>query len=364
MGTNNAKYIVIVLDSLNLGGAERQGIFLAGKLKERGYSVKVLGLGVEGNAVSMLKDYDLEYENLGLTLYTHHPSVIRINKKELRRWLKKTQPGVVLPYTYWPNLYCNLVAKKAGVQKVVWNQRDLGHNFGEFPKLPMAIKKADLVIGNSEACIQAVQRITPLSDYKVIHNGISESFLEIPSKCEDTAPMRAVMVANIQKNKDHSTLIQAWSILRDKLADNCPLLTLAGAHRGKFESVNALVNELDLHDYISMPGLIENVPKLLAEMNFCVFSSNTEGSPNGLLECMAAGVPVVATDIPSIREAVGLEYEYLVPVNSPDIFASKILALIASNENLRSSGEYCRNRIRNGFSEEKMVNEYVQLIEG
>ena len=172
------------------------------------------------------------------------------------------------------------------------------------------------------------------------------------------------MVANIQKNKDHETLIRSWKLLKDKLGADCPKLKLVGAKRNSYTQLKDLVDSLDLSREIEFTGMIDDVVAEIEAADFSVFSSNSEGSPNGLLECMAGRLPAVATDIDSIREALGKNYLFLVPRNSPEIFTEKIIALITDKKNMCRIGNSNYKHILEDYSFDSMLDDYVDIIEG
>jgi len=357
------KKILIVLDSLNLGGAERQAINLAAELIKVGYHLQVIGLGVSGNAVPLLEELKIDFRNLDLELYTHHPTILKRNRKSLRGFLKKQSVDVIIPFTYWPNLYCNWTYKKAKVTKCFWNQRDLNLNLGNFDKEQEILQSATTVIGNSKACLESLEAFFDVNiDNKlVIRNGISSKFLIPRIKTAETKD--AIMVANIQKNKDHQTLFEAWKIVKEKLGSECPELHLAGAKRDTFESLELLVERLDIKDKVKFLGMVDDIPELLKKYRFSVFSSNAEGSPNGVLECMANGLPIVATKISSIEEATGSAYDFLVPIKSPQIFTDKIIALLSDPGSMDQIGLQNQERIKSDYSVDQMVESYIKLIE-
>ena len=108
---------------------------------------------------------------------------------------------------------------------------------------------------------------------------------------------------------------------------------------------------------------MSDVPGLLSAVDIGVFSSRSEGCPNGVLECMAAGLAVVGTDIEGIREVVGPSgVQLLAPPGDAEALAQIILNL-AGNPNLCSRiGEESRKRITETFNAERMCEETVSIL--
>ncbi|NUQ70453.1 MAG: glycosyltransferase family 4 protein [Chthonomonadales bacterium] len=212
----------------------------------------------------------------------------------------------------------------------------------------------------------------PLESIRVIHNGV-----EIPNSIPQRTIWRsdngltdnmwlACMAANLHAFKDHPTLLRAWRIVLDRArcAPDRLLLILPGLDAGLGTALKALAFELDLGRSVRFLGWSDNVPSVLAASDCCVFSSRWEGVPNGVLEGMAAGLPVVGTDIPGIREAVGDEgCAILTPPDDAEAMARAILAVMEDPGMGRHMGEIGRERIRTEFAPEKMVRETTEWIE-
>jgi glycosyltransferase involved in cell wall biosynthesis len=131
--------------------------------------------------------------------------------------------------------------------------------------------------------------------------------------------------------------------------------------------VEAKVSALRISDRILFPGRRSDVPRLLSACDLAVLSSRAEGFSNAILEYMAAGLPVVATDVGGNREALGNDSGFLVPARNPQALAQAISQLVA-DRNLRVTiGEAAAHRARTLFSTEqsieRLVEYYAELVE-
>jgi glycosyltransferase involved in cell wall biosynthesis len=98
------------------------------------------------------------------------------------------------------------------------------------------------------------------------------------------------------------------------------------------------------------------MPTLLASADLVVLPSRTEGLPLAVLEAMAAGRPVVATDVGGVREAVRHgENGLLVPARAPEQLAAAVAAVLADPAQAGSMGVYGREMARASFRAESMV---------
>src|SRR5262249_10605987 len=151
---------------------------------------------------------------------------------------------------------------------------------------------------------------------------------------------------------DHATLVAAWRRVVDRLTPGAcdPHLLLAGAPGDQDQSLREQAKALSLCDRVHFMGQVTNVNDLLEDVDLVVFSSHAEGLPNAVLEAMAHGRAVVATDYPGIREALGPEYAPLLAApRDPDDLADKIV-LAAQHPELRASmGAMGRDRVVHTF---------------
>jgi glycosyltransferase involved in cell wall biosynthesis len=176
----------------------------------------------------------------------------------------------------------------------------------------------------------------------------------------------ALMLGSLGETKDHDTLLRAWGGVVGALrsTDRDAVLLLAGK---AYEEQRLKVLAFDLgmdRRSVRFLGFVDDVAGLIGAADIGVFSSNGEGCPNGVLECMAGGLPVVATDLPGIREAVGATgLPLLVPRGDPSAFAQRVLELIDHPEKARSFGTASRERIENAFSPAQMCAQMVPLLE-
>ena len=175
------------------------------------------------------------------------------------------------------------------------------------------------------------------------------------------------MVANLHTNKDHETALRAWRSVVRSMADvgRNGVLLLAGRFDDTHLVLKALAHDLDLGRSVCFLGPVDDVSGLLACADIGVFSSRSEGVPNGVLECMAAGLAVAATDIPSIREAVGQQgSSFLSPPGDEASLAEQILKLAFDPSLRQRVGTANCLRIEQEFSPEEMYRRTVELIHG
>ncbi|HEV8632610.1 MAG TPA: glycosyltransferase, partial [Thermoanaerobaculia bacterium] len=171
------------------------------------------------------------------------------------------------------------------------------------------------------------------------------------------------MVANLHRYKDHATLVAAWRRVVDGGAGPSPVLLLAGRRGDTAGKVESLVARLALGESVQLLGEVDDVAGLLAAVDLFAFSSRHEGCPNAVLEAMAAGLPVVATDDPGNREALGPE-GYFVASGDSAALADAIVRLLADPERRRAEGTRNRQRIATAFPPQRSWELHAELISG
>jgi glycosyltransferase involved in cell wall biosynthesis len=125
-----------------------------------------------------------------------------------------------------------------------------------------------------------------------------------------------------------------------------------------------LVTSLGLDKHVTLAGFRTDVPELLQRMDVYVQPSLHESFGIVLLEAMAAGLPVVASEVEGIPEIVADgETGYLVPVGDSEALANAVRSLLRDTELRRKMGETGRRRVAKEFDIKKTVRSYEQLYE-
>jgi glycosyltransferase involved in cell wall biosynthesis len=375
----SGKRLLVVLPSLELGGAERQAIGLARFLKEQcDAEVAVCGLGwPDGAAADLCRKFAIACHYHEVTLQPGRIVGALAWAREIPRFarhLRRHRPHVLLPFYGLANMMCGLTWRQAGAASCIWNQRDEGrpahHRLERW-----AAGRTPCFVTNSTAGADYLRTAYGLKTEQIhtVPNGVR---LDPPQADRATWRQRlrlaedqfaACMVANLHGSKDHVTLIRAWRIVVERRANDelPPLLLLAGRWDHCAGALRALANRLGLFDEVRFLGAIDDVSGLLGAMDLSVFSSQREGCPNGVLESMAAGLAVVATDIPGTRDALGPDPgPCLAPAGEPEALAEAILQVMANDSLREQLGGANRKRAEMEFAPERMGRRMEEIIAG
>jgi glycosyltransferase involved in cell wall biosynthesis len=364
--------IAVVLTTLDLGGAERQALHLASYLQDECRArVAVVGLfGGLGDQPVRRMCIERRLACLRVNMPEHDRGVPTFKSiRQFARDMAFLQPDILLPYTSLPNVLCGVVWQTAGAKACIWNQRDEGRELPLSRWHNQAMKNTGHFISNSRdgAEFLVSQRGVSREKIDLVFNGVE---LRPPCQARDAvretlgvraSSFMAVMLANIHQYKDHATLVRAWKIVCDRLPDLDPILVLAG-RKDDSDTLKRLIASLQIERQVRMTGPVADVSSLLHAADLSVFSSRYEGMPNAVLESMAAGLAVVATDISGCRDALGENYPALVPPENPEAMAEKIIAFAQDKKTRSEVGAALARRASDEFSVAKMCEQSRQII--
>jgi glycosyltransferase involved in cell wall biosynthesis len=189
----------------------------------------------------------------------------------------------------------------------------------------------------------------------VIYNGIDTTSAS-PSRADSVVPV-LVSVGRFKAPKDFLTLVRAFS----ELPPGGFSVRLIGSGPEQ-STVAAAIRELGLTEAVELLGDRDDVPELLAEADIFVLSTLSEGLPMTVLEAMAAGVPVVASDVGGVPEVVVHEETgLLVPAGDSRALGSALARLIAQPELRRRFGAAGRARAETKFDLGSFRRAYLEL---
>ncbi|MCA9838054.1 MAG: glycosyltransferase [Trueperaceae bacterium] len=164
-----------------------------------------------------------------------------------------------------------------------------------------------------------------------------------------------ISIGRLTEQKDYFTLIRAFAQVR--VRQKAKLLILGeGEDRGRLE---ALTEELGLEDDVALPGFLDNPYAYLKRSDVFVSSSAWEGLPTVVIEALALGKAVVATDCPGGTAEIleGGQYGHLVEVANPVALAQ---AMLASLEKTWDAGRLAKRGA--DFSLEASAKRYLELL--
>jgi glycosyltransferase involved in cell wall biosynthesis len=170
----------------------------------------------------------------------------------------------------------------------------------------------------------------------------------------------ALFTGRLHRDKGLEHLVRAWQVVTRRWRHARLWLVGDGPDRGRLVD---LVHELQLRGKVVLPGLFSDPQALLAAADVFVLPSQQEGMSIAVLEAMAAGLPVVVSDIPGNRPLVEHEeHGLLVPYGDPHALARAIERLFAARQLARALGAAARSRVEREFSVGRSAEEHLELF--
>lgn len=179
-----------------------------------------------------------------------------------------------------------------------------------------------------------------------------------PSANRDQSALRAVFVGRHVPVKGLDVLLRAWAHAKLPLDSR---LTLAGDGSER-ERLIALARQLGIEKSVSFPGLVQDVPTLLAASNLYVQASHQEGLPNAVLEAMASGLPTVATRVSGHEDVItDGDTGFLIPPNDPEALAVAIVRMSKQKELRLEMGSTARKYVEKKYGTAVVIESLINL---
>ena len=361
-----------MIPSLERGGTERQLVYLLRGLAEA-HDLCVICTREDGALAREAAEF-AEIRTLGLS-GGWDPRLRHRLQQAFDAW----RPDIVHSFMFGFDYQVNVAARKAGLPVILSSRRQLAT--WKKPRHVRLQRKAnalvDGIVANSEAVARyaSEQEGEPLERFHVIRNGIDVQAFQASGNLERVAEKLSIpgdrkvvgLVANFSPVKDHDLFVRIAAELARRRDDVHFLLVGEGPLRNVVEE---RIGAADLTDRFTLTGTKDEaeVAELFALMTVVVLCSKVEGSPNVVIEAMAAGRPVVAAHVGGVPELIEESVTgKLIDSRSPADFADAIEGLLNNPEEAARMGAAAASYVGEHLSVGRMVDAhaalYAQLLE-
>lgn len=340
------KKIAFHLNCLEQGGAERVVSNLANQFAAEGYEVLVATEWVGENEFSL----DARVRRVLVGLRPEDERRGRVSKffrrvRYLKDFMKKERPDVLIAFAHRANYRALMAAPGTGVPVVISVRTDpVGHydKFSDKVQIPLLFPRAAGCVfqttGQKEFFRPYLQ-----DNSVIIVNPLNPKYLHVPAPA--ARDKSVVQSARLVDFKNQPMLLEAFSKVHEKHPDYVLKIYGGDSGDGTKEILERIIAEKGAQDWIFLMGASDALEKELPRGAVYAFSSDWEGMPNALLEAMALGMPIVATDCPCggprtvMTDGVnGL----LVPIKNPEALAAGICRLIEDRALAERLGQEAR----------------------
>jgi len=368
-----------LIGSFHQGGSERQAVQLTRLLLEGGRcNVFIATLDREGVLLDEIKRLGFsDVPEFRLNSFYDLHTARQIWR--FAQYLRKHEIDVLHAHDFYTNIFGMAAAMLARVPVRIASRRESAVRPENQRMVERgAYRAAHAVVANCEDVRQQLIREgVPARKARTIYNGLDLARVQ-PAQTERkeilaglNLPQEArfvTIMANMRAHvwnpepacyKDHPTFLRAAK----RVYESAPEAAFIIAGEGELkEATQELARSLGIADRTFFIGRCQDVGSVLSISDVCVLSSRSEGFSNAILEYMAAGKPVVATDVGGAREAIlhGIT-GYLAPAGEHDQMADHIISLLSDPESARSMGDAGQRRVNEKFSSLKQLQNVESL---
>jgi glycosyltransferase involved in cell wall biosynthesis len=335
----SVKPVALFVPSLRAGGAERVAVNLAAGFASLGQPTDLVAVSARGEFVGQIPE--------GVRLIDLKASRVLLSLPALVSYIRRERPVAVIAFMDHAAILALWARRLSGssTRIICTVHSTLSQATGNTPTirnrmLPTLLRSfypsADAVVAVSHGVARDLSEATgfPLQRIRVIYNpvittGLMEAVTAAPGHpwLADGGSPVVLGVGRLTRAKDFASLIRAFALVRRQR----PARLLILGEGNERAALEGLVHELGLASDVALPGFVAGAHACMAKAAVFVLSSVWEGLPTVLIEAMAAGTTVVATDCPSgPREILrGGELGRLVPPGNVQALAEGILAALA-----------------------------------
>lgn len=343
------------------GGSERQMIQMVTLLHESGdYDVHVASLSTGGVLRPLIERLQVPIIDLPLTSF-YDANMLR-QTRQFVSYLKQHKIEIVHSHDFYSNIFGMTGAALARVRGRIASKRETTGTRTSAQRTVErnAFKLAHAVVANAAAVKEhLISEGVRQEKIAVIYNGIDLGRFQQNGTPEDALVrlnLRSIrgrpvitMVANFEyKVKDYPMLLRTAQRVTREVPEAVFVIAGDGILR---EETERLAAEMGLRESCLFTGRCASVPDLLAASDICVLSSQAEGFSNSILEYMAAGRAVVATNVGGASEAiVEGETGHLVNAGDDVAMAARLVNLLKDPERRGAMGDNGRRVVEERFS--------------
>lgn len=356
--------ILFISDLLSYGGASKLIYDLLPRMKNQGHYCELLIL-MDKNSKYI---DELETKGIKVQIVPNNVKGHIGRIKYIKRYIANGHYDIIHAHLFPTIYYCSVVKRLLGKKcpPLIMTEHNTDnkrrHKVVLRPLEQFMYKPYDHVISISEQTQKNLLewiRPSQKSKYSVIENGIDvESFRKAepldkktlyPAYQEDNILL--LTVGRFEKQKNHEGLIKAFA----KLPTNY-VLFLCG--EGALEqNIKALVKDLNISERVVFLGFRSDVARVMHTADIMVIPSIWEGFGLIAAEAMAAGIPIVASDVPGLKEVVGDAGMLFNPIDSDEM--SKVIISIEQEHKRTKMISLGQKRVLS-FSIDRMMAEYLR----
>lgn len=358
---------LFVITSMPVGGAETLLVNMIRRFESSRIQAEIVCLKQRGPLGEQLADQIPVHANL-----ISHKWDLRVLLKLIRLFRRRRTDVVITVGAGDKMFWGRLAAWIAGVPVIASALHSTGwpDGVGRLNRLLSPITDAWIAVADSHGKFLSEWEGFPADRIRVVRNGVDCSVFH-PDASQRASVRKEIgipvdadligIVAALRQEKNHLAFVQTAARLRDRYPDTHWLIVGDGPERATIE---ADIAKRGMGDRIHLLGTRQDTPRLLAALDVFTLCSHNEAFPVSILEALACGIPVVATNVGSVSESVrDSKTGHLVEPDDIHGLANAVARLLDDPENRTRLGENGRRLVQQSGSLDAMVGGYERLAE-
>ncbi|MBO7636558.1 MAG: glycosyltransferase family 4 protein [Paludibacteraceae bacterium] len=355
--------LLLIIDTLNSGGAQRQLVGLAKLLKDNGHTVRVISYIDAPFYKAFLDENEVDNECLieGGPAKPNYIKVYRAIKKDIKCF----KPEVVIAYLQFPSIMSSLIHSRDKSFKLIVSERNTTQEFDWFERIKFwTFRWADYIVPNSHSQERFIQLHYPKYASKIvtITNFVdTDIFVPATKQFENPTPI-LLSVGRVMVQKNVLVFINVLKRLKDE-GILFKVLWYGGKEDQYFKECETKQKEYGLDGLLEFKGRTNDVLDVYQKADVFCLPSIYEGYPNVLCEAMCCGLPVTASDVCDNSDIVSSSCGRLFNPYDEDDMYNKIKEILTMNKSeLAKMGECSRDISIRKFSKVEFVIKYESLF--
>ncbi len=352
--------VIHIISSLRRGGRERQ---LAGILKHS--DENILNRAIVFNKAINSYEHEYNLENKLIYLHTQKPLARFL---EMLKILKHKKPDIIWTWGGFEATFGMFLSFFTSVKHINGSVRHgIVLNNWKHIWRTIILHFNRNIVANSYTGLSANR----LKRGHVIYNGLDDQFFSEVNKEEyllqqpeikkliDKRVLVLISVANLIPYKDYFTVLKALAQLKNRGFSFIYLIIGEGPDKTAIEND---IQKKSLESNVILTGRRQDVKELLSISDIFIHSSKGEGCSNAILEAMAAGLPVIASDTGGTSEIIHEDYGRLFEYKNQDQLLQHLIWLFNNPDKIKLMGSKARETAKQRFSVKRMLSDYAKII--
>lgn len=349
--------VTFCITELDPGGAEKALVQVACGLSKRGWQVSVVSLRDRGELAHELESAHISVTELKCGGLADARAVLR-----LRKFLTGQRPSLLVCFLHQANIVGRLAGWMTGIpvvsgvrvadrrKLVIWTDRLTRHLTVKYVAVSRHVAEV-----HSQLCK------IPQSQVSLIYNGVDMPSALPPQTDRDDEQIRVLFVGRLTEQKRPQDLIDAVAALSADIRQKVQIDILGDGELQ--EKLRQQISTLGLDDHVQLHGHQSNAAEWMRRSDALVLPSRWEGLPNVVLEAMANGLPVIASNVDGIPEMIdhGVTGWLVAPCDT-DAIAEQLTAVCIDREARDAVANRAFEAVRQRFSWDATIRAFDELL--